>query len=166
VIFTYIITALFIIISLLIQGHHSFDIIRINGVKPDLVFIVVVYTGYSFGSFYGEVTGFTAGLLHDAVSRSPLGFLAFPKMVIGYVVGMFSRRLIKSHVISIIVLVFVASIIKGGVTLVLAYVFHNGTISMVKDIILPEAFYNALVSPLIFVIMDKIFEKELEREGF
>ena len=63
----YVITGAIIIASLLIQGHTSFDVLRIGGVKPVLLFIVVVYFAYSFGSFYGEVIGFISGLLHDSI---------------------------------------------------------------------------------------------------
>ena len=56
-ILTYVFTGAIILVSLILQGHSSFDILRIAGVKPDLVFIAVIYFGYSFGSFYGEVTG-------------------------------------------------------------------------------------------------------------
>ena len=55
-IYTYLITAGIVLVSTLIQGHQSFDVIRIAGVKPDLIFIITVYMGYSFGSFNGEVT--------------------------------------------------------------------------------------------------------------
>ncbi len=62
----YIITGALLLASLIIQGHSSFDVLRIGGVKPDLVFIVVVYFAYSFGSLYGEVTGFIGDYCIDA----------------------------------------------------------------------------------------------------
>lgn len=162
----YIFTAVLMILSLLIQGHSSFDVISIAGVKPDLLFILVVYLAYSFGSFYGEVTGFIAGLLHDAVSLSPLGLLTFPKMALGFIVGMFGRGIIKSNIISVILIIFIASLIKGIMTLILAYIFCQTSITTVLHIILPEAFYNALIAPPLFLLFDKVYEKELEREGF
>ncbi|HOW82008.1 MAG TPA: rod shape-determining protein MreD [Spirochaetota bacterium] len=162
----YIFTAVLIILSLLIQGHSSFDVISIAGVKPDLLFILVVYLAYSFGSFYGEVTGFISGLLHDAISNSPLGLLAFPKMAVGFVAGMFGRSIIKSNIISITLILFIASLVKGIMTLILAYIFHHTSIAVVLHIILPEAFYNALIAPALFILFDKVYEKELEREGF
>jgi len=164
-IFSYVITAVLIILSLIIQGHSSFDVIRIAGVKPDLLFIVIVYLSYSFGSFYGEVNGFIGGLLQDAVSNSPLGLLTFPKVALGFLVGMFGRDVFKSNIVTITLLLFIASLLKGVITLFLCYIFHHAAISMVISLILPEAFYNALVAPLLFLLFDKIFEKELEREG-
>lgn len=163
---TYVFTAVIILVSLLIQGHTSFDVLRIAGVKPDLIFIAVVYLSYSFGSFYGEVTAFVGGLLHDAVSNSPLGLLTFPKVAVAFVVGMFGRSLFKSNILTTSLLLFAASLVKGFITLFMCYVFHEASASSILSIILPEAFYNALLAPPLFFVFDKIFEGELEKEGY
>lgn len=165
-IISYVIAGILLLVSLVVQAHPSFDVIRIAGVKPDLVFITVVYMGYSFGSFYGEVTGFISGLFHDAVSNSPLGLLTFPKVIIGFVVGMFGRSFIKSNILTVTALLFVSSILKGVLTLFLAYIFHTASIDQVLHVILPESFYNALLAPVLFFLYDRLFEGELEKEGY
>jgi rod shape-determining protein MreD len=164
-IFTYIISGIIILISLLIQSHSSFDVLRIAGVKPDLIFIAVVYFSYCFGSFYGELTGFIGGLLHDSFSRSPLGLLTLPKVALGFIAGLFGRSIFKPNIVVIFGLIFVSSLIKGLVTLTLCYIFHESSADAVISVILPESFYNALLSPPLFFFFDKIFESELEREG-
>ncbi len=164
-IFSYIFTALFVVISLIIQSHPSFDVLRVAGVKPDLLFIVIVYVSYSFGSFYGEVTAFISGIFHDSLSNTPLGLLTFPKISLALIIGMFGRNVIKSNIITITLLVFAASLAKGVITLFFSYIFHQASISAILSVILPEAFYNAILSPAFFYIFDKVFEKELEREG-
>ena len=78
-IFTYIITGILIVMSLIIQGHSSFDVIRIADVKPDLLFIIIIYLSYNFGSFTVRPAVFIGGLLQDAISISPLGLMAFRK---------------------------------------------------------------------------------------
>ncbi|TFH43039.1 MAG: rod shape-determining protein MreD [Chrysiogenales bacterium] len=162
----YIFTAVIILVSLLVQGHPSFDVLRIAGVKPDLIFITVVYLSYCFGSFYGEVTAFIGGLFHDAVSNSPLGLLTLPKVAVAFIIGMFGRSLFKSNILTVWLLLFSATIVKGFLTIFLCYVFHEASASSILTIILPEAFYNALLAPPLFFIFDKIFERELEREGY
>ncbi|MBN1500199.1 MAG: rod shape-determining protein MreD [Spirochaetes bacterium] len=161
----YIFTAAIMIISLLIQGHPSFDPIRVYGVKPDLVFIAVVYFGYSFNSFYGEVTGFIGGLFHDAVSDSPLGLLTLPKVIVGFLAGMLGRSVVRSNILTIFLLVGAATIVKGILTLLLAMVFDEGYVSDIMRIIIPETFYNAFLAPSLFFIYDKIFENELDNTG-
>ena len=165
-IYSYIMTAIFVLVSLIIQGHSSFDSIRIGGVKPDLLFIFVIYMGYSFGSFYGQITGFISGIFHDSISNSTLGLLAFPKLVLGFIAGMMGRSVIKNNVISILLLLFLASIIKGVFTLFLSYTFHQSMLSAIITIILPESFYNAILAPPLFFLYDKIYQKDLEREGY
>lgn len=154
----YFFTAAILIVSLIIQGHSSFDALNIAGVKPDLSFIAVVYFAYSFGSFYGEVTGFISGLLHDAISNSPLGLLTFPKMALGYFAGMFGRSILKQNILTVFFMLFSASILKGIITLFLCYLFHQASISAVFSIILPESFYNALLAPPLFFLFDKLFK--------
>lgn len=165
-IYSYVMTGILIILSLIVQGHSSFDSIRIGGVKPDLLFIFVIYMGYSFGSFYGQITGFISGILHDSISNSPLGLLTFPKLALGFIAGMIGRSVIKNNVIAVLLLLFIASIIKGVVTLFLSYTFHQSMMSAIITIILPESFYNAILAPPLFIIYDKIYQKELEREGY
>lgn len=162
----YIIIAAVVLLSLLIQGHSSFDVIRIAGVKPDLIFIIVVYTGYSFGSFDGQVTGFISGLFHDAASNSPYGFLALPKLVIGFIVGLIGRSVLKSNIPTIILLLFISSLLKGIITLFLSYIFTQGMLISIIDVIIPESFYNALLAPPLFFLFDRIFSGELEKEGY
>lgn len=161
---TYIFSGIIILISLVIQGHSSFDVLRIAGVKPDLLFIAIVYFGYSFGSFYGEVTGFISGLLHDAVSNSPLGLLAFPKMAVGYLIGLFNRSIIRSNVLTVFLIIFLASIAKGIITLLLCLIFSEASLSSIVTIILPESFYNAVLAPILFILFDKIFKEAISRE--
>lgn len=162
---SYLFTAGLIIVSLIIQGHSSFDVLRIAGVKPDLLFITIVFLSYSFGSFYGEITGFISGLLHDSVSNSPLGLLTFPKMALGFIVGMFGRSVLKESFATVFLLLFGASLIKGVITLFLCYLFHEASVSQIASVIIPESFYNAFVAPPLFMLFDKIYEKEIEREG-
>lgn len=166
-IFVYIVSGILMLLSIIIQGHPSFDVIRIAGVKPDLLFIVAIYLSYSFGSFYGETCAFIGGLFQDAISNSPLGLLALPKVIICFIVGMIGRDRFTSNatVIVVTLLLFIASLLKGLITLFLCYVFREGSISQVISVILPEAFYNALLSPILFMLFDRIFARELNLEG-
>ena len=164
-IFLYVVSSVLILISLIIQGHPSFDVIRIAGVKPDLLFVIIIYLSYNFGSFYGQTCGFIGGLLHDCVSHSPLGILAFPKMLLGFIVGMLGRDVFKNTIATITLLMLGASLLKGVVTLMLCYIFSEASIAQVVSVIIPEAFYNTLISPVVFILLDKLFAKELESEG-
>lgn len=159
----YIFSVVIAAVALILQGT---DIIQIAGKKPDLVFIFVVYMGYSFGSFNGQVVGFITGLFHDSISRSPLGLLTLPKVLVGYLAGMFGRSVVKNTVPTVILLIFVASLVKGVLTLFLCYIFHQALLSSIIQVIIPEALFNAILSPPLFFLFDKIYQGELEREGY
>lgn len=154
------------LVSLIIQGHTSFDVLRIGGVKPDLLFIAIVYFAYTFGSFYGEVTGFIGGLLHDAVSNAPLGLLTLPKVIIAYVMGMFGRTVFKQTWMTVCILIFGASLLKGLISLLLCFMFHDAWAKDVVSIIIPESFYNAVLAPFLFILFDQLFASEIERNGY
>jgi len=161
----YVFTGALIIASLIIQGHDSFDVLKVAGAKPDLLFIAVVFFSYNFGSFYGEVTGFISGLLHDAVSNAPLGLLTFPKVVLGYIVGMFGRSVLRENLATIFLLMLAASIVKGIITVFLCYLFDSASVASRAGVIIPESLYNAVLAPFLFMLYNKIFEREIEREG-
>lgn len=155
---SYVFTGIIIVASLLIQGHSSFDVIRVGGVKPDLLFISILFFGYNFGSFYGEITGFIGGLFQDSISNSPLGLLALPKVLIGYFIGVLGRDLFQQNFVVIALLVFGASLVKGILTLILCWIFQDASFSDITSIILPESFYNALLSPFLFKLFDRLFD--------
>ncbi|MDA3899288.1 MAG: rod shape-determining protein MreD [Spirochaetes bacterium] len=162
---SYIFTAIILIVSLVMQGHSSFDVLRIGGVKPDIAFIAVIYYSYSFGSFYGEVTALVSGFFHDSMSNAPLGLLTLPKVIVAFAVGLMGRAVMKTNILTIIPLVFGASVLKGVISLLLCMIFHEAGFADIAYIILPESFYNALLAIPLFLVFDKIYENELGREG-
>ena len=76
---TYIFTAAIMVASLIVQGHSSFDVIRIAGVKPDLLFIAVLYFGIPqfWAKFQsGEMSSNAGGLIRwPAWLALPIGFV-------------------------------------------------------------------------------------------
>ncbi|HEY1407267.1 MAG TPA: rod shape-determining protein MreD [Spirochaetota bacterium] len=163
---TYIYTGAILVLSLVIQGNSSFDVIKVAGVKPDLLFVSIVYFGYTFGPFYGEVTGFIGGLFHDSISGFILGLLTLPKVLIGFAIGFLSRSFLRQNPLTVFILVFGASIVKGLLTIMLCFAFHEASVSDIISIIIPESFYNAVLAPFIFMLFDKLFDPDIERSGY
>ena len=64
-------------------------LISIEGVVPDLVIIVLVYSVMNIGQFYGTALGFSFGLLFDLVSGGVLGSAMFSKTLTGFLAGYF-----------------------------------------------------------------------------
>ena len=161
----YVLTTVVMAVSLILQSHPSFDVIRFAGVKPDLLFIAIIYFAYNFGSFYGQVCGFLGGIIQDSISNSPLGFLALPKLIAGFAAGYFGRSVFKGGSLTIMILILVASLVKGGISIILAMIFDVASISSI-GVVLSESVYNAFLAIPLFYIFDKIFEFELSKERY
>ncbi len=165
-IFRFIISALLILVSLTVQSHPSFSAISIFGIKPDLLFIIIIYLAYRNGALYGEICGFSGGFMLDAVSNAPFGMFTFPAVVCGYLVGKYGSDLFKNTVPTVMLLVFTASVLKGTVTFILCLIFSEGYFMQIFTVVFPEAFYNGLVSPLFFLVLDYIFDRHQGSEEF
>ena len=57
--------------------------ITFRNVKPDFPLIMIILISNYLGSIKGQLIGFSAGLVEDFLSLSPLGFSALIKLVIG-----------------------------------------------------------------------------------
>ncbi|HUX21203.1 MAG TPA: rod shape-determining protein MreD, partial [Spirochaetia bacterium] len=66
--------------------------VRIFDVKPDVAFIIFMFTSTRQGSFRSELTGFSTGLVQDFLSLAPLGFNALIRTIIGFVYGLLRGR--------------------------------------------------------------------------
>lgn len=165
-ILVYILSAVIMAVSLILQSHPSFDTIRFLGVKPDLLFIALVYFSYSFGSFYGQTCAFIGGIFQDANSNGPLGLMTLPKVLIAFLAGFAGRSVFQGNSFTVILIVFVASLLKGVLTLIFALFFGDASVSSIPHIILPESVYNALISMPLFYIYNKIFDFELSKERY
>lgn len=82
--------ALFVAVSVaLVLQASLFSHLAVRGVVPDLVLLVVVAAGLSYGSELGLVAGFGAGLLLDLAPPADhvVGRWALALMAVGYVAG-------------------------------------------------------------------------------
>ena len=159
----YIFTAIITILALVVQSHTSLDVIRVFGVKPDLLFIIVVYFAYAFGAFYGQVVAFASGLLRDSVSGSPLGFLTLPSVFIAFIIGMFGKEILKDNLMNISLMIFAASFVKGIISFLLSAIFLSADVFAIINIVLPESLYNAIIAPALFILLNKLFADDVNR---
>jgi rod shape-determining protein MreD len=61
--------------------------IRVQGVSPDIMFLLPVAAGVVAGPTEGAVLGFVSGLASDLLSPTPLGLGALVGTLIGFAVG-------------------------------------------------------------------------------
>lgn len=148
-------TFLLVICALILQST-LFSIISIGGVKPDLTLIMLIFISYRKGHVAGQVAGFSAGLIEDFLSLTPLGFHSLIKTLIGFLYGYIQGRVVIDFIVIPVLLVTVGTIIKlflswvvsliFSITQVHIYFFHLNT--------LIEIAYNAVLTPFIFAFLN------------
>ncbi len=143
--------------------------IAITGVVPDVALIVVVFLANKKGSLVGELTGFGAGVAQDLLSLAPIGFHAFSKTLIGYLVGKTHGKTFLDPIFLPILMVFIATLMQGLMASTLVAVFRiepafSGVLSTRFAV---ELAYNALLAPPIFALLRFVPPLvEAERGGF
>ncbi|MEA1939412.1 MAG: rod shape-determining protein MreD [Candidatus Caldatribacteriota bacterium] len=150
-----------IAVTLLIQLTilNSFTL---QGLKPDLILIVVIVFALVKGAGEGGIVGFGSGLLQDIFSVGLLGVNAFVKTVVGFLCGILKERIFVEHILFIIPLItLLVSIVENGLIFLVLRAFgmeYSDLILNLKQIIIPEAFYNSILSPFIYLGVKKLLQ--------
>ncbi|RJX21195.1 MAG: rod shape-determining protein MreD [Ammonifex sp.] len=143
---------LFCLVGLaLLLEHTVLNFVRVAGVKPDLVLLIVVFNGILKGSREGAFWGFIAGLLEDFACGQYLGLHALSKLAAGYVAGLGDYVYKESSVVAA-AMVWGASLISGGLMylLLLTLGITVGPADAFSRVVLPVAVYNGLLCPLFY----------------
>ncbi len=127
------------------------NFVRVAGVKPDLVLIIVVFNGILKGSREGAFWGFIAGMMEDFACGQYLGLHALSKLAAGYVAGA-GDYVYKENSVVAAAMVWAASLICGGVVYLslLTLGITMNPVDAFSRVMLPVAVYNALLCPLFY----------------
>lgn len=117
--------ALVVVVTLLIQAT-LLPLIAVNGVKPDLLLLVVVSSGLLLGREQGVGMGFFAGLLQDLASGNIFGVNALSKTATGYVAGLMERKVFKENILLPLLAVILATVFNSVLTLAVLLVLGFG----------------------------------------
>jgi rod shape-determining protein MreD len=162
-----IIITLILLFSALILQSTLLNYIAINGVKPDLSLIILVFISYRRGSMVGEVTGFFSGLFEDFITIMPLGFTSIIKTILGFLFGLLKGSIIIDVIFIPILFIVAATLIKGLLIWMTALIFSVSQVgsSLFHINTLIELVYNAVLGPFIFALLKliKMF-REVDKE--
>ena len=86
----------------------------------DLFLIVVVYHAVSGGRVAALFTGTAAGLLQDVLASQVLGFHAFVKTAVAFVVGTLGARFMLNHPFPQLLALLLATLLDAGISALLA----------------------------------------------
>jgi len=127
-------------------------LIRLAGIIPDLILIILVYYSITRGQLYGTILGAVYGLLVDLISGNLLGLSMLSKTVAGFSAGYFASETkietnINTYNFSLIVLL--CSLID---TIILSFFstfdLQTNILSILFEQALLPSLYTAVVSIL------------------
>lgn len=93
----YLFLFLAVIVSLVLQSTYL-EGLKVMGMKPDLVMLLVIFYAIGNGPRKGAIFGLIAGLVQDLFAAKFLGLHAIMKLVIGLFSGTLEKRVYKENV--------------------------------------------------------------------
>ena len=143
-----------VILTALLEAQWPY-VLRVQGVVPQLVLILVVFFAIVDGEERAMFTGVIGGLFQEVATDDALGHRVLCLVVIAYITGTMARRLVTENPAVKASAVFVASAAHGILYLTIDYLQRPGVVNVSGQLItlLPQAFYTALVTPVVFMLL-------------
>ncbi|MBI2874378.1 MAG: rod shape-determining protein MreD [Firmicutes bacterium] len=150
--------ATLIVAGLIIQSG-VFPLFSVNGIKPDLLLLLVIAFAVQRGGETGAVLGLVTGLIQDIVFGHVLGLFAGSKMVTGALAGLIGRRFFGENPLVLAALALLATVVHSISLLLLAGL--SGILEpegprLLMEIVLPEALTNAVLMLPIYYYVRRI----------
>ena len=145
-----------VVVTALIEATWL-HVVRLEGVLPDLILLLVVYYAVVENEERAMFTGALGGIFQDVAADTGLGHHVLCLVIVGFAVGKLSRRLITDSPAVKAGLVFCASIVHGLIYIAIDYV-QNPDMNALNTIavsVLPRSFYTALATPLAYFLLDR-----------
>lgn len=150
----------FIFITLIVQAVVM-PSLSIQGIRPDLLLIVVVSASLLYGKEAGVGAGFFAGLLQDLASGNVFGLNLLAKMAVGYLFGLAERKVFKENILLPVLALLLATLLNSAI--VMSFVMLSGykiDIAMsIVHTVLPITLYNMAMA----IPMHQIFAKAIRK---
>ena len=130
-------------------------VLSIGGVRPDLVLVVVVSAALTAGRETGLICGVFGGLLQDLLSVGPFGYNTLSKMLLGFLVGLYERKVNQGSLLLPLLAVAAATVGAAGLSVVflLAYGQERQIASLLVQVLPATAYHILLAVPVHFLIV-------------
>ena len=158
-----------VIVGFLLQTS-IFPRMRLAGVTPNIMVIIITSFGLIRGRKQGMMIGFFSGLLLDFFSGTNFGFYAIIYLYLGFLCGLFKKLFFGDDIKLPLVLIGLSDVIYGVVIFVLLFLLRGkyDFLFYLTNVILPEAVYTILIAIPIYYVILKInqrFDKENKRSA-
>ena len=161
-----IVTLLELIFCFLLQTS-LFSFLRVSGVVPNCLLILVVTIAYTRGQISAMVTGFFAGILLDLCFSETVGFCAILYMVVAFLAGYAQKIYYERDYFVPGVLIFFGELLYSFMYYVLFFLLRGKLELHTYFIytILPRMLYTVLVSLALYPAFHGIHQLLLRLEG-
>lgn len=146
-----------VISAIIIQTTILVDFF-VNGLKPDLLLIIVVLTSIILGKHHGVTIGFFSGLLEDLLSGTFFGLNTLVKMFIGFIFGSIEQQVFKEHKLLPLIAMSIATVLNYILSLLfllLLGVNINVNIAKLYNLLLVLA-YNVVIALFVHKLLYKL----------
>jgi rod shape-determining protein MreD len=144
----------------------------VQGVRPDLTLVLVLYLGFSLPLFSGGMLAFLMGFLMDLFSGNVLGFYTLTRPLAFFVAQLFRHRFYWQGSSFQFLFMTLASLLEGLFLMLLLIALTPSPLEnlypSVFTHLLPQALCTGLVTPPLFALLRKgteILQKKEERRG-
>lgn len=142
--------ALLFLVSMVLQTT-VFDFLKVAGVKPDLVVLLVIYFAFTNGPYKGAAFGLLIGLLEDLIVGYNVGLNALALLFTGFLAGWFETKMYKENLVIAFLVVFLGSIVSQSVILFAGFFAgFNWQLANNFNFILAISIYNTCLVPFTY----------------
>ncbi|MEG6584547.1 rod shape-determining protein MreD [Dendrosporobacter sp. 1207_IL3150] len=136
-----------ILVSLVVQSTIM-PMLSFNGIKPDLLLIIVVSASLLLGKEQGVSVGFFSGLLQDLAGGNVFGLNTLSKLITGYLFGMAERKVFKEHILLPVLAMSIATFFNSVISFIIVGLlgYKVQLISAIMNNVLPLMLYNVIVA--------------------
>ncbi len=142
--------------------------LKLYGVKPDLVLLVIVIGALIYGSRPGVLWAFFGGIGMDIFSGGPLGSSSLALMAAALVAGVGHRTLSRFNVIvpitAIVAGTFAYAVAYLGILAVLQYLrvanYQVPFWAMMQRVVIPAVLYNTTLMILLIPFLNRVPEQQ------
>ncbi|MGL5676035.1 MAG: rod shape-determining protein MreD [Cellulosilyticaceae bacterium] len=155
-----------ILLTLTYIGEATiFQHLRIGGIAPSFMVMIIVSFALLRGSKEGAIIGLVAGLLYDLTFGMYMFEMTVPYALVGYLCGKLNKNFYRENFVLPFFCTLISSIaVNGGTLFILMMRAKINFFFYFKNIIIPEVIYTITLSLVIYQCMYLINEKLELRE--
>jgi rod shape-determining protein MreD len=149
-----------VVLTALLLQSTVFSQLELLGVKPELMYLVVILIAILEGPTEGVVVGFVGGMLQDFLLNLPKGLTALTLTLLGYGMGLARQYITSPSPLLPTMLVGVGTAIGVLFYQVMGFLLGQieEPITTALKVTLLTALYNAVLTPIVFPVIRRLVE--------